>query len=386
MLQLPFPDDVTFKYMVYLVGPGLHPEDPELCITSDMCIPISPNTQHPFADREALKSNPPFPYHNCYHWLGPDMWLDLRICNDGRDYSLAPRTQLPAIEHVELGSVGGQDMWRSICARKEILDARCVAKLAELPFADIDLEDEPEASPPPRSTSPVRVISPSAAVSSEQEETAPLVFISEVRHGDEGESERHQHVCEDCGECHSEYGSEYGDGDSYESRSPVYQCSERSYGSEEALEEMNVFGLGGDEGDDLLPIVSISLDIGAHFTSDEDVPDPREFMRQRDELVKYASHCSGDVVHLMAWTGSFKRARLVRKHVRMLSQNSSLLASLPQQRSPSPIALNPARLHHLSDPRKPNIVQPRSMVVRRERPSRKVSISDPLCARLVSTL
>lgn len=123
-----------------------------------------------------------------------------------------------------------------------------------------------------------------------------------------------------------------------------------------------------------------------HFTSDEDVPDPREFMRQRDELVKYASHCSGDVVHLMALTGSFKRARLVRKHVRMLSRNSSLLASLAQQRSPSPIALNPARLHHLSDPRKPNLVQPRSMVVRRERPSRKVSISDPLCARLVSTL
>lgn len=99
---MPLPHDAHFKYMVCLVGPGLLPAHPELCIMSDMCLPILANTRRPTTDREALRSDPLFPFGNCYHWSGPVMRLDIRITNAGRDYGVEPRTGLPADQHVKM--------------------------------------------------------------------------------------------------------------------------------------------------------------------------------------------------------------------------------------------------------------------------------------------
>lgn len=54
--------------------------------------------------------------------------------------------------------------------------------------------------------------------------------------------------------------------------------------------------MNGDLQDYLLPIVRISLDISAHFKGDADVPDPMEFMRQRDALLRYVRRCVIEVV------------------------------------------------------------------------------------------
>ncbi|OJT08395.1 hypothetical protein TRAPUB_734 [Trametes pubescens] len=279
ILQLPFPDDETFKYMAYLIGPGLRPEHPELCITPDMCIPIYPNTQHPVEDREALKSEPPFPFDHCYHWFGPDMWLDLRIVNGGRDYSLGTHTILPPDQHVKMVGVQGRDIWRSICVQKERDD---LTGTSAVPL--VASESTQESQPPrTRSPSPARSISTSGTEPFKQD---PVPSMSAAGSDCDGECEEH----EQCGcyggvsgECYSVSVSE-DDGEDAP-RFSVHPSSGGSCRSTQSLNELDIFGLDGDDQDDLLPIVKISLDLGAHLEG-EDVPDPMAFMRQRDELVK----------------------------------------------------------------------------------------------------
>ena len=45
-------------------------------ITSDMCIPIYPNEVHP-TGRSALRTEPVFPFSNCYHWAFSN--IDVRV-------------------------------------------------------------------------------------------------------------------------------------------------------------------------------------------------------------------------------------------------------------------------------------------------------------------
>ncbi|KAL1937885.1 hypothetical protein VTO73DRAFT_12778 [Trametes versicolor] len=279
VLRLPLPHDAHFKYMACLIGPGLRPAYPELCITPDMCIPILPNTRRPTADREALRSDPPFPFGNCYHWSGPDMRLDIRVANDGRNYGVGPRTILPADQHVKMVGIQDKDMWLSCCARKE-------RDRTERPSDSAAQAEERDSRPPlvesMRSCTIQRAQSPPPAV---EAETVAYVGADEY-----AELQACRYPCESCGgPCRTDGGSEDSDEDS--SRSSMDTASDKSSDCAcsdctEPLDDMGIFGLNGDPQDYLLPIVKVSLDIGAHFKGDFDVPDPMEFMRQRDELVR----------------------------------------------------------------------------------------------------
>ncbi|KAI0327932.1 hypothetical protein GY45DRAFT_1307798 [Cubamyces sp. BRFM 1775] len=76
---LPWPDQPWYRFQVEPIATTLRPEDEARCITSDMCIPIFPNTSHP-TGRESLKPEPEglFPYDNCYHWFKAKL-VDVRI-------------------------------------------------------------------------------------------------------------------------------------------------------------------------------------------------------------------------------------------------------------------------------------------------------------------
>ncbi|KAI9063909.1 hypothetical protein FKP32DRAFT_1530492, partial [Trametes sanguinea] len=73
-MALPFPDRPWYRFRVDVISIAtcLCPEEPEKGLTSDMCVPIFPNTAHP-TGRTPLQSNPKgrFPYSNCYHWYQP---------------------------------------------------------------------------------------------------------------------------------------------------------------------------------------------------------------------------------------------------------------------------------------------------------------------------
>lgn len=268
--------------MACLIGPGLRPAYPELCITPDMCLPIFPNTRHPTADREALRPDPPFPFGNCYHWSGPDMRLDIRVVNDGRDYSVGQRTVLPADQHVRMVRIQDRDMWQSSCARKErdgigrVTGGPAQAEERDFHFPLVEsmrsCTIRQAQSPPP----------------AEVTEDVARVGVNEY-----AELEACRYPCEVCGgACRADDDSEHSDERS--SRSSMDTASDGSGDCDcsdctESLDDMGIFGLNGDPQDYLLPIVKVSLDIGAHFKDDSDVPDPMEFMRQRDALVRCVS-------------------------------------------------------------------------------------------------
>ncbi|KAI0327929.1 hypothetical protein GY45DRAFT_1327001 [Cubamyces sp. BRFM 1775] len=76
---LPWPDQPWYRFEVEPIATTLRPEDKARGITSDMCIPIFPNTDHP-TGRESVRPEPEglFPYDNCYHWFHPKL-VDVRI-------------------------------------------------------------------------------------------------------------------------------------------------------------------------------------------------------------------------------------------------------------------------------------------------------------------
>ncbi|OSC97595.1 hypothetical protein PYCCODRAFT_1461866 [Trametes coccinea BRFM310] len=235
VLRLPFPSSETFKYATYLIGPGLRPPIPERLYNSEMCMPIYPATYHPQSDVLPLRSEPPFPFSNCYHWFGSDMEPDLRIINDGRNYRDPARIVLPAGEHVRMEGARSNDIIRILTARR--------AKAQE------SREGDPSATPCQRVSPP-----------------APT-------------PEMHDR-CDEAKEGDSLYSCD--DDASRSSRSSV-SIPDEANDSVEALNRMDIFGFLGR--DDLIPIVKIWLDIGSQL-KEEDVPNPMEFVEQYNELVR----------------------------------------------------------------------------------------------------
>lgn len=243
LLRLPFPDDTTFKYASQLIGPGLRPEDPARCLTSEMCLPIFPNTYHPSADREALQPRTgPFPFSNCYHWFGPDMVFDMRLWNNGQSYTAEERVSLPASEQVRLERIRSGDVWRAFDA----MEAQNAAHGAgALPKEDTQEEQE-------------------------------LVEESHVARSAESEQQDEPSADESTDYDESESDSASSNSASHEDLSDHFAL-------------MDIFGIDEDENDDLLPIVNVWPDVGAHFNED-DVPNPMELAEQFSQIVRYGPH------------------------------------------------------------------------------------------------
>ena len=64
-MSIPFPQDPWFPFTVTPIAPFSPPAEGH--ITPEICVPIYPNTSHP-EGRAAVRTVPPFPYDNCYHW------------------------------------------------------------------------------------------------------------------------------------------------------------------------------------------------------------------------------------------------------------------------------------------------------------------------------
>ncbi|EIW54191.1 uncharacterized protein TRAVEDRAFT_51911 [Trametes versicolor FP-101664 SS1] len=278
LLQLPFPGNSTFKYMVHLVGPGLRPEDPEYCFTPDMCIPIYPNTQHPSGTREPLRPQPSFPFANCYHWIGPDVVMDLRIWSDGRRYTPEERVSLPPLQHVDMEYIRAHDISKSARTWEAKTGFSDIANAALAPEPSSEQETAVQKlkdgvslrsrSPPP----------PGSELGHEQRSPAAS-SIRSSHMGNYQPGERYHDDDESRADCESVYSSQC---DSESSKSFIYTGPEGS----EAHCGVDVFGLDSDANqENRLPIVNMWLDIGAHFV-EEDIPDPMEFVKQYDQLVR----------------------------------------------------------------------------------------------------
>ncbi|RPD56391.1 hypothetical protein L227DRAFT_614542 [Lentinus tigrinus ALCF2SS1-6] len=81
-----------YPFDIHLIGPCLRPAHREQCITSDMCTPIYPNSDHP-SGRAPVHTEPPFPFDNCYFWSG--LKMQIRVCPQEEDFDWDVATRLP---------------------------------------------------------------------------------------------------------------------------------------------------------------------------------------------------------------------------------------------------------------------------------------------------
>ncbi|KAI0629542.1 hypothetical protein C8Q77DRAFT_1076030 [Trametes polyzona] len=323
--RLPFPQDETFKYMAHIIGPGLRPADPELLLTPDMSIPIFPNTEHPSHVMAPLVPYSPFPYGNCYHWIGPDTTLDLRIWNDGIEYPKEERVALPARQHVRMENIRAYYLLRNTCALNK------AAKAAEA-----------KATPPVESVGAPTVSSTTASSPRASEEASAAAGLSEVLQEPNGcerapcpadvalpespsVSAKELHEELDEGPAPSSNAPRSDPDGSGQHREGVSvddaDCgSEWSSSAEDAPDgpsTIDIFGLNFNERDQLLPIVRMWPDVGAQFASDDEVPNPMDFVRQYKALVTILTEAQGRAI---------ERAALVQaEHVReSLSEDSTI--------------------------------------------------------------
>lgn len=74
-----------------------------------MCVPIFPNTSHP-RGRTPLRTEPVFPYDNCYHWV--EFQTDIRVRARPEKFDHLRAIHLPSDEQVEMGCHWGEDARR----------------------------------------------------------------------------------------------------------------------------------------------------------------------------------------------------------------------------------------------------------------------------------
>ncbi|RDX48671.1 hypothetical protein OH76DRAFT_647253 [Lentinus brumalis] len=104
-LGLPWPNSLWYSYSIIPVAPCLRPADEERGATPDMCIPIHPNIGHP-REHEGVRTEPGFPFDNCYHWTDHRFTMDVRVrpspdgFDDDLSYKLAPAERTKSVRFV----------------------------------------------------------------------------------------------------------------------------------------------------------------------------------------------------------------------------------------------------------------------------------------------
>ena len=86
-----------------LIGTAPCPDDRERVMTSDMVVPIFPNTAHP-RGRRAVRPTRPFPSARAYLWTASEMWVRVRFMPEGtydnEDAFRLDEAESEALEHV----------------------------------------------------------------------------------------------------------------------------------------------------------------------------------------------------------------------------------------------------------------------------------------------
>ncbi|KAH9889315.1 hypothetical protein C8Q73DRAFT_653752 [Cubamyces lactineus] len=249
-LDLPLHESAWFRFQISLIGTTLRPEEPDRGITSDMAIPIYPNSDHPHG-RDPLKPETPFPFHHCYHWIENTTTVRIRRRDDLYDDGDA----------VKLGTRQHLAMERMFSDDYDHMETACEVMYASDPVW--------------------RAMHPCESDDDSDEEDR-----MDVR----GRSKRASHgprAGSSPDSCLSD--------DSDELTRTAHQagCSHKADSSVNDLLTMDVFNLAHDDDDQFLPLVDLWFDLAAHL-SEEDIPNPLEFYKEQDAMKKFEwlyTHC-----------------------------------------------------------------------------------------------
>ncbi|CDO70958.1 hypothetical protein BN946_scf184829.g67 [Trametes cinnabarina] len=258
----------TRKYLVYLDAIKLHgtasweskvsicrfqpTPDPSNGITSDMAIPIYPNTRHP-AGRASIESETPFPFSNCYFWLGTTVEVRIRRKVDMYDDSRA--VKLSAMQHVRIELGFSNDFQQLHSFRQRQLSTAPPKVNLVQKGGNVIANLQPSRRVPvplPQSTSSSqesRLSSPSGRAKA-RDNNITLVAGSEI----------------DFQRC-----------DSPAHDPPQYDPDV------EAIFRMDIFGLAHDDAAEYLPLVDLWFELTEHLSADT-IPNPLDFLAECDAI------------------------------------------------------------------------------------------------------
>ncbi|KAI0364942.1 hypothetical protein BV20DRAFT_973755 [Pilatotrama ljubarskyi] len=229
-LDLSFPTSAWFRFQVSPIGTTLRPEDPARGVTSNMAIPIYPNEDHP-AHRPPIRTQKPFPFRHCYHWV--DNLTTVRIRRIPGLYDDAPAIKISSLQHIRMEKAFAED-----CSR---INAFVEARRAE---AARKAEDDVWRLPP-RSLSPA---SQDSRLSDELNDERDLYAPRQAR-----------------------------------SRPEKAPSGPRMNTSLEDLFRMDIFSLSHDPDTQFLPLVDLWFDLANHL-SEDDIPSPLDFYEERKAI------------------------------------------------------------------------------------------------------
>ena len=214
-----------------------------------MCVPIYPNTSHP-EGRAAVRTEPPFPYDNCYHW------------SNAREFNVRvrPREQGYFDDDVAIKTRirDERELWRMVardCTKVE--EARVRDAPEDAPTTPTDIQSQVLLADTVGESWDVeeggRPSAPEAG--SRQQDTVPAQNEETVNVADDGmEAEAKSNTDDD------------------------------AVSDFRALVGMGIFGTRLDNKDDY-PMVDVWLELADHLKQ-EDIPDPRDFYVECDTSVQ----------------------------------------------------------------------------------------------------
>ncbi|KAJ2998289.1 hypothetical protein NUW54_g7048 [Trametes sanguinea] len=256
-LDLPFPTNSWFKFLIYLIAPTLLYNDPSDGMTSDMCIPVYPNTVHP-AGRSPLYTEEPFPFANCYYWVNHMTYIRVRR-TDGQ-YDDDQAVKVTPWEHVTMNIALSKDQQRIAISR---------GTLHSRNEEDTSTQSEPDGQDvliPSRRTTDSAPTRQSTSSTQDSQTSAPS---SDASVG---------------GKLHAFIQDNLLQDEPATSELPPHD-SPKHDPNVDAMFRMDVFGLAHDDGAEILPLVDLWYELTEHLTADT-IPNPREFYEERDAIVK----------------------------------------------------------------------------------------------------
>ncbi|KAI8978347.1 hypothetical protein BD414DRAFT_495277 [Trametes punicea] len=250
-MDLPFPSSAWFRHLVSLIGTTLRPEEPDRGITSDMVVPIHPNLDRP-QGRTPIKTETPFPFGNCYHWVDNSVTVRIRRKDDLYDDSSA--VKVSPQQHVAMTRLFAED-----CNR---INAFVEARQAE-GHAGYEAWYERNA----------------CSADSDDEDNSHGCSWRQVPRRKHTPSSQDSRLSDNSGDEPRERPMNSAD---------VRACTDasdpsRSRASMDDIYRMDIFNLARDDDAQFLPLVDLWFNLAEHL-SEEAIPSPLEFREEQEAM------------------------------------------------------------------------------------------------------
>ncbi|KAJ3009103.1 hypothetical protein NUW54_g2908 [Trametes sanguinea] len=238
------------------VAPTPRREVPSHGITSDMSIPIYPNTSHP-TGRAPLHTERPFPFANCYFWVNNMTYIRVRRVDAKFDDDKA--IEVSSWEHASMSVILCKDQHRIAASQATSDDRR-----EHDTFTQLESESQNALISSRGASDPVPTRQSTS--STQDSQTSPP---SDASFG---------------GKLHAFIQDNLLQDEPSTSELPPHD-SPKHDPNIEAIFRMDVFGLTHDDGAEILPLVDVWYELAEHLTADT-IPDTRGFYEERDAIVK----------------------------------------------------------------------------------------------------